>query len=292
MTNPNDPEVTKKNTKFPDPLTESQEILEIQHIKNVMLSAAHKAGTILLEKMGKISVSKKGRIDLVTEADQTAEAEIKQTILNHFPAHTIIAEETKTKTGDSDYSWIIDPLDGTTNYVHGLPMFAVSIAIAFREKVIAGVVFNPVTKELFCAEKNCGATLNGQQIKVSTTKTIADSLLATGFAYDLRELFDELVNRFSTCLFEARGIRRYGSAALDLCYLACGRYDGYWEQQLQPWDTAAGLIIASEAGAVITDFSGKSFNPFLKQILATNGLIHDEMLGLLNRDNPTKTRKI
>ena len=187
--------------------------------------------------------------------------------------------------GSPETRWIIDPLDGTTNFAHSLGIFAVSIAFLHRKNPVFGIVLNPCSGEMFTAIKGQGAWLNNQTIGVSTAATVRDALLVTGFPYDLDRMTSEVLDRFARCLAAAQGIRRLGSAALDLCYVACGRFDGFWEENLKPWDTAAGILIAAEAGAHINDFAGQSFDIYKKQILATNGHIHSEMLSLLNLED-------
>jgi myo-inositol-1(or 4)-monophosphatase len=226
-------------------------------------------------------VNKKGAVDLVTQADIESEQLIIDTVRNQFPDHAILAEESGLNQSGSQYQWIIDPLDGTTNFTHQLGIFAISIAFAVSGNVKVGIVMNPVTGELFSAIAGEGATLNGQPITVSRQQNISDSLLVTGFPYDFKSILKPLMTRFANCLSAAQGVRRLGSAALDLCFVACGRFDGFWEQNLKPWDTAAGMLIAREAGATITDFSNNPFTVDKKEILATNGKIHQEMLSLL-----------
>ena len=179
------------------------------------------------------------------------------------------------------HRWIIDPLDGTTNFVNGLGIYSVSIAFAHEQQVLFGVVLSPHSREIFTAVKGGGAFCNGRRIAVSQKDTVSECLLVTGFPYDLNRNFDAIIRRFSNCVRRARGIRRLGSAALDFCYVACGRFDGYWEQYLQPWDMAAGALIASEAGASVTDFSNGDFLTDADEILVTNGWIHNEMLSLM-----------
>ena len=256
--------------------------MDLGRIKDIGVAAAARAGEILHNYWGKThKVEKKGAIDLVTEADLASENAIIQLIRTTFPDHIILAEESGVTPGTSQYEWIIDPLDGTTNYTHHLPEFSLSIAFALEGKILFGLVLNPVTRELFCGTRGEGATLNGRPIHVSSTKTIGESLLVTGFPYNLRSVIRPLIDRFERCLMAAQGIRRLGSAALDLCYIACGRFDGFWEQNLAPWDTAAGMVIAREAGATISDFSNGSYSIDKKEILATNGSIHQEMTALL-----------
>lgn len=256
--------------------------MDLELVKRVGISAAYKAGKVLLSSLGRISViNKKGAIDLVTEADTGSEKVIIETIRARFPDHAILAEESGLNKGEAHYKWIIDPLDGTTNFAHNLGLFSVSIAFALNGNIVLGIVLNPVTEELFTAVAGKGAMLNGRPVKVSNSKVVSESLLVTGFPYDFNKMLNPLLTRFSHCLKASQGVRRLGSAALDLCFVACGRFDGFWEQNLKPWDTAAGALIASEAGGVITDFSNRPYTVDKKEILATNGKIHKEMLSLL-----------
>jgi myo-inositol-1(or 4)-monophosphatase len=256
--------------------------MDLELIKRVGIDAAYKAGRVLLSHYGRISrIDKKGDIDLVTEADTGSEKVIIDTIQKAFPNHTILAEESGLNRGEFGHKWIIDPLDGTTNFSHQLGIFSVSIAFSLNDQTVFGVVLNPETRELFTAVKGKGASLNGRQIRVSNSPSVSESLLVTGFPYNFKDVFDPLLTRFSNCLKASQGVRRLGSAAIDLCFLACGRFDGFWEQNLKPWDTAAGELIAREAGAVVTDFSNKPYAIDKKEILATNGKIHKEMLLLL-----------
>ncbi|MGE0087175.1 MAG: inositol monophosphatase family protein [Desulfococcaceae bacterium] len=256
--------------------------MDIEYIRRIGIAAAYKGGSVLRHFLGNISrIDKKGEIDLVTEADTGSEKVIIETIRQRFPDHSFLAEESGLSMGNPDCRWIIDPLDGTSNFAHGLPQFAVSIAFAFKGEIAAGVVLNPVSGELFSAVKDCGAQLNARPIHVSDTESVSESLLVTGFPYNFKEISDPLMARFAKCLHAAQGIRRLGSAALDLCFVACGRFDGFWEQNLKPWDTSAGMLIAKEAGAEVTDFSSHPFTLDHMEILASNGRIHREMLSLL-----------
>ena len=256
--------------------------VDLGRIRGVGVAAAARAGEILRNRWGGThTVGKKGAIDLVTEADLASEDAIIQLIRAAFPDHTILAEESGVTTGKGPYEWIIDPLDGTTNYAHHLPEFSLSIAFALEGDIVFGLILNPVTGELFCGTRGEGATLNGRPIRVSSTKTVSESLLVTGFPYNLQSVIDPLIQRLERCLMAAQGVRRLGSAALDLCYVACGRFDGFWEQNLAPWDTAAGIVIAQEAGATVSDFSNRPYSIEKKEILTTNGLIHQEMTELL-----------
>ena len=255
--------------------------MDMDRIKQVGTAAVCNGGKILQEHYGRLrSIRKKGAIDLVTDADVQSEKVIIKTIAEAFPDHAFLAEESGEHDG-SGGRWIIDPLDGTTNFAHNLPQFCVSIAFAVDNEIMAGFVLAPLLDELFVAAKGQGAQLNGVPISVSTTKTLSESLLVTGFPYDHHTIFDELMRRFGDCLKATQGIRRLGSAALDLCYVACGRFDGFWEQHLKPWDTAAGYLVASEAGARTTGFSSAPYSIFGKNIVCTNGAIHDRLIQLL-----------
>jgi len=256
--------------------------MDIERIKMVGIGAAYKGGEILRSFLGKIGApNHKGAIDMVTEADLLSEKAVMETIHQAFPDHGILAEESGMTGTNQKCRWIIDPLDGTTNYIHQLGIFAVSIAFEMDGNVLVGIVLNPVTGELFTAVHGQGAQFNGNPIRVSQTHLVSESLLVTGFPYNFNEILSEVMSRFSKCLQASRGVRRLGSAALDLCYVACGRFDGFWEQNLKPWDTAAGFLIAHEAGARITDFSNRVYSIQSKEILATNGRIHEDMLKLV-----------
>lgn len=257
--------------------------MDLNLIKNTAIGAAYKSADIINRFSGNLArVSKKGPIDLVTEADVASEENIIREIRRRFPDHEILAEESGlSRTGSSGNRWIIDPLDGTTNFAHQIPAYAISIAFAADDEVKMGVVLNPVSGELFTGIRGQKATLNGHSIAVSAQPKISESLLATGFAYDVKQMLDPVMRRLRQCIRASRGIRRIGAAALDLCFVACGRFEGFWEENLKPWDTAAGWLIAEEAGARITDFDGNPYELTKKQILATNGLIHDELRSAL-----------
>jgi len=260
--------------------------MDLEILKRIGIAAAFKGGIELRSHFGNLSkIGKKGAIDLVTVADTRSEEIIIETIRKAFPDHAILAEESGLNQGQADHMWIIDPLDGTTNFAHNLDLFSISVAFAFKQEIVLGIVLSPGTGEMFTAIKGRGADLNGRSLSVSDSKTVSDSLLVTGFPYNLEDILDRVMIRFANCLKVSQGVRRLGSAAIDLCYVACGRFDGFWEQNLQPWDTAAGELIAREAGAVITDFSDNPFTIDNTEILATNGGIHQEMLRLLNLSN-------
>ncbi len=245
--------------------------------------AAAEAGRILKELYGNInSISKKGKIDLVTEADLASEKAVIDAVTGDFPDHMVLSEEAGEHGERSDRLWIIDPLDGTTNFAHSFPFFGVSIALQVENEIVAGVVFNPVLDEFFEAEKGKGAYLNKKSIKVSGKGSLKDSLIGTGFPYDVYENPEPVLDYMKKMIVQAQGIRRAGAAAVDLCYVAAGRLDGFWEQGLKPWDTAAGSIILQEAGGVISDYNGNSYNPFVKTILASTPGIHKKMLEIIN----------
>ena len=247
--------------------------------------AALEAGQMLLSHLRtNFQISKKGRINLVTEMDLKAEKLIVDRIRLDFPDHEILAEERGTQTGSGPCKWIIDPLDGTTNYAHGYQFFCVSIAVELEGQLAVGVVYDPVTKEFFSARKDAGATLNGQPIQVSTEDVLVDSLLSTGFSYRKTEIQRNL-ELFDRIIFQCRAIRRDGSAALDLCYVACGRFDGFWELSLNCWDVAAGRLMVEEAGGCVTAFDGSPCTIYERELLASNGQIHAAMVEQLTADN-------
>ena len=256
--------------------------MDLDHAKRVGIEAAYRGARVLRKYFGNISrIDKKGDFNLVTEADTESERQIIKTIHAAFPDHAILAEESGAAEGSAEYQWIIDPLDGTTNFAHQLPIFTISIALAEHNDTVLGMVLNPMDGELFSATSGQGAELNGKPIKVSSTSTVEESLLVTGFPYNFGDFIEPIMKRFSVCQDASQGVRRLGSAALDICYVACGRFEAFWEQNLSPWDTAAGAVIAAEAGAWITDFSNKPFSISQKEILVTNGRIHQEMLEML-----------
>lgn len=251
------------------------------------VAVAREAGAILRDGLGgPRQIAYKGTVDLVTEMDKRSEATIVGAITGRFPQHRIVAEEgSGPREGSSPYRWLIDPLDGTTNYAHGLPHFAVSIALQEGDETIVGVVYDPMRDELFHAEKGGGAFLNDRPIRVSAVDELIRSLLTTGFPYnaDLRPVALAHFNAFS---FSSQAIRRYGAAALDLCFVACGRFDGFYEAHLGPWDAAAGALIVAEAGGTVTDYDNGPFDPFRGVIVATNGLIHGAILQTLAESAP------
>ncbi|MGB7068323.1 MAG: inositol monophosphatase family protein [Pyrinomonadaceae bacterium] len=250
---------------------------------NFAIETAREAGQILIEKFGRITVMKKGDINLVTEADLASEALIIERIRSYYPKHSILAEESGEAVvsgGDTAWKWIIDPLDGTTNYAHGYPCFCVTIALEHKGAIVIGVTYDPTRDELFAAEKGRGSSLNNKPIRVSSTNNIGDSLIVTGFPYDFKQR-EHFARHLTNFLLNSRGIRRDGSAAIDMAYVACGRFDGFWEEGLNPWDVAAGKLLIEEAGGYVTRYDGSLLNIYELPIVASNGLIHDSMLQIL-----------
>ncbi len=246
--------------------------------------AAKKAGDMLCDNFYSFrEIHYKGAINLVTNFDDQSQKMIYSELSSRFPEHDFLAEEDLRAEKGSEFRWIVDPLDGTTNYAHGFPVFCVSIALEHEGTVILGVVYDPMRKEMFTALQNEGAFLNKKRIKVSDVNDLDKSLLATGFPYDIRSSKVNNIDNFNKFLTRAQAIRRCGSAALDLCYLACGRFDGFWELKLYPWDIAAGLLIVKEAGGRVSDFKGGSLDLSGKEILATNSLIHKQMIKVLQQ---------
>lgn len=247
-------------------------------------AACLQSGEIQMAGLSKSrDISFKGDINLVTDIDHACEKAIVHLIQGTFPDHDILAEEGSGKRKDSEYKWIIDPLDGTTNYAHSYPLFCTSIALEHKGKIIVGAVYEPNLGEMFLAEKGGGATLNGKKIKVSGVSTVSQALLVTGFAYNIRRTKKNNLDHFRNFLMRAQAVRRDGVAAANLCYVAAGRYDGFWELNLFPWDIAAGMLILQEAGGSLSNFSGNEFDIYQKEILATNGHIHQEMCQVLKK---------
>ena len=253
---------------------------QLQIFLDVATESVLAAGAVLKDRWGKFNnVREKGRQgDLVTEADKLAEAEVLKVLNRHLPDHQILAEESGALgNADSKYLWAIDPLDGTTNYAHGLPLVATSVGLMIDGVPAVGAVYNPFSDELFRAAKGLGATCNRIPIKVSETAELSKSLLITGFAYDRRETTDNNYAEFCHMTHLTQGVRRLGCASMDLAGVACGRLDGYWERGIQPWDMAAGIIILTEAGGKITAYDGSPLDIASGRILATNSLIHDSL---------------
>ena len=242
--------------------------------------ALESAGKAVRRRFGKVGYRLKGEANLVTDADLASQKAAIGVIKKAFPQHDFLGEENARKNTGSPYTWVIDPIDGTTNFAHTFPQCSISIALFYKNQVILGGVLNPITNEMFLAQKGKGATLNGKKIHVSHVKKVHEALLVTGFPYNRNEIMPELLARFERCLRASHDVRRLGSAALDLCWVAAGRLDGYWEQNLNPWDVAAGTLILTEAGGKVTDFNGKKWpkmQDFGHQLLASNGKIHSEL---------------
>jgi myo-inositol-1(or 4)-monophosphatase len=252
-------------------------------VLNFATEIAREAGNLLVQKLGTAKVTTKGDINLVTEADIAAENLIIDRIRSYHPQHGILAEESGEavlKGKPSEWKWIIDPLDGTTNYAHGYPCFCVSIALERAGQLEVGVVYDPMRDEMFAAERGRGATLNDRKIRVSTVEQLSGAMLCTGFPYNVRERPD-FARDFTNFTMNAQAVRRDGSAALDLAYVACGRFDGFWEDGLSPWDIAAGALLILEARGRITNFNDQPLDIYNEQVLASNGLIHEAMMKVL-----------
>ena len=251
---------------------------------NFAIETARDAGRILMEKFGrKIEITMKGEINLVTEADLASEALIIERIKSYYPKHSILAEESGEAVvigGDSTWKWIIDPLDGTTNFAHGYPCFCVTLALEHNGEIVIGVTYDPTRNELFAAERGKGATLDGKPIRVSQTEGLGSSLIVTGFPYDIKQR-DNFAQHLTDMLLQSRGVRRDGSAAIDMAYVACGRFDAFWEEGLNPWDVAAGVLLIEEAGGQVSYYNGSKFSIYEAPICASNGLIHSQMLSIL-----------
>jgi myo-inositol-1(or 4)-monophosphatase len=254
---------------------------------NFAIQTARDAGRVLAEKFGRaIQISNKGDIDLVTEADLASEQLIVERIRSYHPRHAILTEEAGALAAiggaRSEYKWIIDPLDGTTNYAHGYPCFCVSVALEHEGRVVVGVVYDPIRDELFAAERGGGATLNGRRVRVSEIGELNSALVCTGFPYDVRERGD-FARHFRDFILRAQSVRRDGAAALDLANVACGRFDGFYEEGLRPWDVAAGVLLVEEAGGRITHYDGSTFDIYSQRLASSNGLIHEAMLEVLRQ---------
>ena len=257
--------------------------LDPARLRDAAVELAREAGAILRQGFGRAHHPEhKGRIDLVTEYDRRAEKLLLERIRTRFPGHAVLAEESGAHAvPGSTVRWIIDPLDGTTNFAHNYPFFGVSIAAELEGRLVAGAVFDPVREEMFSAADGQGATLDGRRLRVSDVERLEDALLVTGFPYDVREHPELILPHFHAFLVRAQGVRRDGSAALNLCYLACGRFDGFWERHLSPWDVAAGVVIVREAGGTVTNYTGGPWRLEGRQILASNGRLHEEMKSVI-----------
>ena len=251
---------------------------------NDIINIAREAGELIREGFGKsFKIEfKTGENNLVTEIDKASESLIVNFIKKNYPSHGILAEEGGSLNSNSEYIWVIDPLDGTTNFAHSLPIFAVSIGVQKNGETIAGVVYDIMSDIIYSAENNSGAYANEIKIKVSDRKILSQSMLVTGFPYDIKDNPGKAFERFELLTKESRAMRRLGSAAIDFCYVAKGVFDGFWEVHLHPWDICAGKLIVEEAGGMVSDFKGKPIDIFSKKILSTNGKIHNQIIGLMN----------
>jgi myo-inositol-1(or 4)-monophosphatase len=249
------------------------------------VEAVVRAGDIQMARFGRdFRIDKKGTIDLVTEVDLAVERMFRRLIAERFADHEVLAEEMGGGASiPPGPCWVFDPIDGTTNYAHGLPIFCASLALEIDGVADVAAIFDPNRRELFTAERGGGAFLNGRPLHVSPTSTLVDAMLVTGFPYDVHSRVDEIVGLFGHFVGVARAVRRLGSAAIDLCYVAAGRLDGFWETSLKPWDIAAGALIVAEAGGAVTNLDGSSFRSRGGEVLATNALIHQPMLDVIRR---------
>jgi myo-inositol-1(or 4)-monophosphatase len=243
------------------------------HIQQI----AREAGRLLMKHFGKVDIEYKGDVDVVTVADRESEKLIVDRITSKWPNHDIVGEEGTRRSRGSEYRWYIDPLDGTTNFAHSFPVFCVSIALEYRDELIAGVVYDPTRDECFAAEKGAGATLNGHTMRVSNVSDFAQSLVATGFPSQKRHK-NPNIHFYQHITLKTHGVRRAGSAAIDLAYTACGRFDAYWEFNLNPWDTAAGVLLVREAGGNVTDMDGRAFDIASKEVVASNAKLHPALI--------------
>lgn len=242
-----------------------------------------RAGDLQMAKFGTgIRVDKKGAIDLVTEVDVEVERMFRAMVAARFPGHDVLAEEFTTAPTGAQHRWVFDPLDGTTNFAHGVPIFCASLALEIDGEAVVGAVYDPNRKELFTAEAGAGARLNGRRLQVSSNATVLDSMLVTGFPYHVQQDADGFLHVFGQVLRRARAVRRLGSAAIDICWVAAGRMEGFWEASLKPWDTRAAALILQEAGGLVTAMDGGNWVPENGDIIATNGLIHAEILSILD----------
>jgi myo-inositol-1(or 4)-monophosphatase len=250
-----------------------------------IIQISKEAGELIRNAFGKShSIEfKTNELNLVTETDKASEKLITDFIKKKYPSHGILAEEGSDVNKSAEYLWVIDPLDGTTNFTHGLPIFAVSIGVQKNVETIAGVVYDVMRDVIFSSEKGNGSFENGKRINVNKNDNLGHGMLVTGFPYDIRENPDKAFERFIAFLKHARGIRRLGSAAIDFCYVANGVFDGFWEVSLHPWDLCAGKLIVEEAGGLVTDFDGNPINIYSKQILATNAFVHKKMIDVMKR---------
>jgi len=259
--------------------------MEIDIIREVALRAIKEAGAILREGLERArTIEFKGDKNIVTDVDLRSEEAIAAIVRRELPHHSLVSEEGTRLQGDSGYRWLVDPLDGTTNYAHGYPCFCVSIGVEKDAELVYGAVYDPTLEELFTAERGEGAFLNGKRLRVSTVSRLSNSLLATGFPPDVATAVENNLDHFAQFLRRAQAVRRPGSAALDLSYVAAGRFDAFWELRLNAWDVAAGCLLVSEAGGRVSDLQGQPFRHSMPQIVASNGLIHEEMLRVIAKE--------
>ncbi len=255
---------------------------EAAHTLTFVIDLAKKVGDHIAQHAAlRKQVRYKGEVDLVTRFDKRSQDMIVRELIKKYPRYGILSEEGVNHNEKAPFKWIVDPLDGTTNFAHGLPIWAISIALEAEGDILLGVVYDPFSQEIFSAIKNKGAFKNSKKISVSRIRRLTQALLVTGFPYDIRTSTKNNLNHFCNFAVRAQAVRRLGSAALDLCYTACGRFDGYWELKLSPWDQAAGSLILSEAGGSITDFKGAKFDIYGDEVLGTNRLIHKQMMDVL-----------
>jgi myo-inositol-1(or 4)-monophosphatase len=249
------------------------------------IEAVVRAGDVMMSRFGgEVRVDKKGTIDLVTEVDVDIERSFRAMIAERFPEHAVLGEEMGgSATIPPGPCWVFDPIDGTTNFAHGVPIFCSSLALEIDGVPEIAAVYDPTRQELFTAERGSGAFLNGRPIRVSSAATLVDAMLVTGFPYDVHKRVEEIVGLFGRFVGQARAVRRLGSAAIDLCYVAAGRMDGFWESDLKPWDIAGGALIVMEAGGTVTNMAGEPFSSRGRHVLASNGHIHAAMLGVIKR---------
>lgn len=261
------------------------ELTNIIDIFNHAVDISRRAGDFIIrEGSGELDIDYKGRADMVTQIDRKSEEIIVDAISGSFPEHQILGEEQTDKASKSAIKWIIDPIDGTTNFVHNHKIVAVSIGVEYKGEVIVGVVNCPFMDEIFTAIKGYGAYLNGRRIEVSKIKKMQAGLFATGFPYELNDHFYQNMKLFKSFYENSQGVRRFGSAAIDLCYVACGRFDGFWEFDLNPWDVSAGSLILQEAGGQLSSFSDQDFSIYGNEILATNSFLQEPMLKLIRKE--------
>lgn len=252
---------------------------------NIAIQAARNAARIIVrfvDRLDMISTNEKNRNNFITQVDKLSEEEIIYTIRKAYPNHTIFSEEMRNQQYDNDYTWIVDPIDGTTNFIHGFPQFAISIALKYRETLEIGLIYDPLRQELFTASRGSGAQINNRKIRVSSSRKLIYSLIGTSFPFKKKELFPTYIKTFKDVLLQSSGIRRAGATALDLAYIAAGRLDGFWAMSLQPWDTAAGILLITEAGGLVSDFTGGKEYIKNGNIIAGNPRIHKLLLEIVS----------